>query len=70
MEVTLTGIPGTEVRAPQAAGPSQGCCRQETVQSVGFLALRGDEKLFALDGQHRLAGIKRTIKDGIEQDPS
>ena len=42
---------------------------QETVESVGFLALRGDEKLFALDGQHRLAGIKRTIKDGIEQDP-
>ena len=42
---------------------------QETVESVGFLALRGDEKLFALDGQHRLAGIKRTFKDGIEQDP-
>ena len=42
---------------------------QEVVESVGFLALGGDEKLFALDGQHRLAGIKRTIKDGIEQDP-
>ncbi len=42
---------------------------QETVESVGFLALGGDEKLFALDGQHRLAGIKRTIKGGIEQDP-
>lgn len=42
---------------------------QETVESVGFLELGGDEKLFALDGQHRLAGIKRTIKDGIEQDP-
>ena len=42
---------------------------QETVESVGFLALRGDEKLFALDGQHRLAGIKRIIKDGIDQDP-
>ena len=42
---------------------------QETVESVGFLAFRGDEKLFALDGQHRLAGIKRTIKNGVEQDP-
>ena len=42
---------------------------QETVESVGFLALRGDEKLFALDGQHRLAGIKRAVKDGFEQDP-
>ena len=26
--------------------------------SVGFLTLRGDERLFALDGQHRLSGIK------------
>jgi DNA sulfur modification protein DndB len=30
---------------------------EETIESVGFLTLRGDEKLFALDGQHRLAGI-------------
>ena len=42
---------------------------QEIVESVGFLTLRGDENLFALDGQHRLAGIKRIIKDGIDQDP-
>ena len=34
----------------------------ETIESVGFLTLEGDEKLFALDGQHRLAGIKE-IKD-------
>jgi len=43
--------------------------REETVGSVGFLTLRGDEKLFALDGQHRLAGIKKAIHDGLEQDP-
>ena len=42
---------------------------EETVGSVGFLTLKGDEKLFALDGQHRLAGIKRAISDGLEQDP-
>ena len=42
----------------------------ETIESVGFLTLRGDEKLFAIDGQHRLAGIKKAINDGIEQDPS
>lgn len=42
---------------------------EETVGSIGFLTLRGDEKLFAIDGQHRLAGIKKAIKDGIEQDP-
>ena len=42
---------------------------EETISSVGFLTLRGDEKLFALDGQHRLAGIKKAVKDGLVQDP-
>lgn len=41
---------------------------EETVESVGFLTLRGDEKLFALDGQHRLAGIKTAVKKKITQD--
>lgn len=41
----------------------------DTIGSLGFLILRGDEELFALDGQHRLAGIKKTVKDGLEQDP-
>ena len=43
--------------------------REETIASIGFLTLQGDEKLFALDGQHRLAGIKKAVKDGLEQDP-
>ncbi len=43
--------------------------RDATIASVGFLTLRGDEKLFALDGQHRLAGIKKAIRDEMEQDP-
>ena len=38
----------------------------ETVESVGFLTLRGDEKLFALDGQHRLSGIKDIVDEGYE----
>ena len=42
---------------------------EDTVASVGFLTLRGDEKLFALDGQHRLAGIKKALEDGLKQDP-
>lgn len=42
---------------------------EETISSIGFLTLRGDEKLFALDGQHRLAGIKKAINDDIKQDP-
>ena len=39
---------------------------EETVASVGFLTLRGDEKLFALDGQHRLAGIKKAVEDEFD----
>ena len=41
---------------------------EETIASVGFLTLRGDEDLFALDGQHRLAGIKKAVEDGLEYD--
>lgn len=41
---------------------------KETVASVGFLTLRGDENLFALDGQHRLAGIKKAVEDMQEID--
>ena len=41
----------------------------DTVASVGFLTFQGDEELFALDGQHRLAGIKKAVRDGIDQDP-
>jgi DNA sulfur modification protein DndB len=42
---------------------------EETVSSVGFLALTGRENLFAIDGQHRLAGIKKAMRAGLEQDP-
>jgi DNA sulfur modification protein DndB len=30
--------------------------------SIGFLSFAGGEKLFALDGQHRLAGIRNALK--------
>lgn len=42
---------------------------EETVSSVGFLSLTGEENLFAIDGQHRLAGIKKAVRTGLEQDP-
>lgn len=42
---------------------------EETLGSIGFLTLHGDEKLFALDGQHRLAGIKKAVDAGLEQNP-
>ena len=43
--------------------------KKNIIASVGFLTLRGDENLFALDGQHRLAGIKTAVADGLESDP-
>lgn len=39
------------------------------IASVGFLTLQGSEELFALDGQHRLAGMKQAIKNGLQQNP-
>ena len=41
----------------------------DTINSVGFLTLDGSEKLFAIDGQHRLSGMKKALKDGLKQDP-
>lgn len=37
---------------------------------VGFLKLNGTERLFAVDGQHRVAGIKRALSEGeqLEED--
>lgn len=34
--------------------------------TLGFLSLSGSEKIFAVDGQHRLAGIRRAIANGTE----
>lgn len=42
---------------------------EDTIASVGFLTFHGDEKLFALDGQHRLAGIKKAVNAGLDQRP-
>lgn len=33
------------------------------LETIGFLILTGEEKLFPLDGQHRLAGIKLALKN-------
>jgi DNA sulfur modification protein DndB len=37
--------------------------RDELNASIGLLTLEGKEKLFAIDGQHRVAGIKQALKD-------
>jgi DNA sulfur modification protein DndB len=34
--------------------------------SFGFLSLTGEEHLFAIDGQHRLAGIKKVINEQVD----
>ena len=45
-----------------------GFLTEETTESVGFLTLDGSEKLFAVDGQHRLAGIKEVISKASRGD--
>ena len=41
---------------------------KETIESIGFLKFDGNEKLFAIDGQHRLAGIKSLLEDDPEDE--
>lgn len=37
----------------------------QALDTMGFLSLSGEERIFAVDGQHRLAGIKRARDDGF-----
>jgi len=36
---------------------------QELESSIGLLKFSGDENIFAIDGQHRVAGIKKALKE-------
>jgi DNA sulfur modification protein DndB len=36
---------------------------EDAEDTMGFLSFTGEERLFALDGQHRLAGIKRALSE-------
>ena len=36
---------------------------EDVVAGIGILSLNGEEKLFALDGQHRLIGIKEAVAE-------
>lgn len=38
---------------------------KSAMDSLGFLSLMGSEKIFAIDGQHRLAGIKKALAEGL-----
>lgn len=37
----------------------------QALETLGFLRLSGEEKIFAVDGQHRLAGIKRAVSNKL-----
>jgi DNA sulfur modification protein DndB len=50
------GIKGTETPSASLSELSE-----EAKDSIGFLRLSGREKLFAIDGQHRLSGIKHAM---------
>ena len=39
---------------------------ETALDSLGFLQLSGSEKMFAVDGQHRLAGIKKALYEGVQ----
>jgi len=39
---------------------------KDAIASLGFLSFTGDELLFALDGQHRLAGIQKAVAADTE----
>lgn len=39
---------------------------QSAMDAMGFLRMVGTEKIFAIDGQHRLAGIKKALADGLD----
>ncbi len=39
---------------------------EEAMDALGFLRLGAKAKIFALDGQHRLAGIREALSDGSE----
>ena len=46
---------------PQSEDISLQDVPEEAEDSVGFLSFSGTEKMFALDGQHRLAGIRNAL---------
>ena len=47
-------------------GPQPANLSEQAGESLGILQLSGDEKLFAVDGQHRVEGIKQAL----HEDPS
>ncbi|MGE0702454.1 MAG: DNA sulfur modification protein DndB [Vicinamibacterales bacterium] len=51
---------------PQVEDISLSDVPTEAENSVGFLSFSGQEEIFAIDGQHRLAGMKEALKKNQE----
>jgi DNA sulfur modification protein DndB len=49
------------VRSSELFDPAS--LEDRVAESLGILTLRGDEKLFAIDGQHRVEGIKEFLEE-------
>lgn len=50
------------IRGTETSRASVDELTDEAKDSIGFLRLTGEEKIFAIDGQHRLSGIKHAMK--------
>lgn len=52
--------------SPRAKEMKGGAVPRDVIHSVGFLSFTGEEQMFAVDGQHRLAGIKQAVTESKE----
>jgi DNA sulfur modification protein DndB len=51
-----------EIRPQKKSELDIAAVSEDAIASIGFLSFTGEEQLFALDGQHRLAGIQLAVK--------
>lgn len=51
------------VEIDDTSEPQPANLSEQAKESVGILQLSGDEKLFAVDGQHRVEGIKKALSE-------
>ena len=53
-------------RAALSLGQWSGFVPEGARDVLGFLCLPGSERVFAIDGQPRLAGIKKAFEEGVD----
>jgi DNA sulfur modification protein DndB len=58
-----------DIRPRENADIDEGDLLEEEQYCIGFLSFNGSERLFAVDGQHRLAGMKLLL-DELDEDSS